>query len=88
MTDAVGLAAWLERDPVYNEACSIYCLDTEQLVCPSALLNTDNYASRNFKSVMADFDDNQRRVLRRMFVAKAKAQEVAGYVHEMEELRK
>ena len=43
------LSAWLERDPVYGEACSIYCLDTEQLVCPSALLNSENYATRSFK---------------------------------------
>jgi len=81
---------WLERDPKFGEARSIYCLDTDQLVCATSLLNegSSSYTNRHFKSVMADLNDTQRRVLRRMIVAKGKRKEVDEYVTELEQLKR
>eukprot|EP00656_Telonema_subtile_P024881 TRINITY_DN27038_c0_g1_i1.p1 TRINITY_DN27038_c0_g1~~TRINITY_DN27038_c0_g1_i1.p1 ORF type:complete len:259 (+),score=81.88 TRINITY_DN27038_c0_g1_i1:65-841(+) len=76
---------WMARDPQYGEVKSIYCPDNDSLVCPSSLLASD-MKGRQFKSVIADLNDTQRRLLRRMMATKEKLAHLDQFTAQLQEM--
>jgi len=75
--------AWMARDTHYGEVKSIYCMDDDTLVCPSRLLEGD-MKGREFKSVIADLNDSQRRLLRRMMSTKEKVDHLDAFTEQLQ----
>jgi len=76
--------AWMARDSHYGEVKSIYCMDDDTLVCPSRLLEGD-MKGREFKSVIADLNDSQRRLLRRMMSTKEKVDHLDVFTEQLQQ---
>jgi len=70
-----------EKDGEDNDY-AFYDMDTSQLVRPSELLIGSN-VGHNFKHIMSDFSDMQRRILKRVLAANEKRERVVKYLERL-----